>query len=63
MSAIYNCYSVNEKIYIFLWFWFIMVSVITGVQLIYRLVTIFVPKSREILLGRRSRLLPPQDVS
>ncbi|KAA0201480.1 hypothetical protein HAZT_HAZT007222 [Hyalella azteca] len=30
---------INEKIYIFLWFWFIIVAAISGIGLIYRLVT------------------------
>ena len=27
---------INEKIYVFLWFWFIILTIITGMQLIYR---------------------------
>jgi len=53
---------VNEKIYIFLWFWFIIISVVTGIQMVYRLVTIFVPKSREVLLTTRSRLSPRRQI-
>ena len=30
---------INEKIYVFLWFWFIILTVITGMQVIYRFVT------------------------
>ena len=33
---------INEKIYVFLWFWFIILTVITGMQVIYRLVLCFV---------------------
>ena len=29
---------INEKIYVFLWFWFIILTVITGMQVIYRFV-------------------------
>jgi len=47
---------INEKIYVFLWFWFILVSVVSGFQVIYRLVTLTVPTSREMLLRTRSRL-------
>lgn len=49
---------INEKIYVFLWFWFIIVSVITGVQVIYRMITVFTPRLREILLRARARLAP-----
>ena len=38
---------VNEKIYIFLWFWFIILAVITGVNLIFRIVQLFVPNIRQ----------------
>ena len=27
---------INEKIYVFLWFWFILVAAVTGVHLVYR---------------------------
>ena len=29
---------INEKIYVFLWFWFIILTVVTGMQVIYRYV-------------------------
>ena len=31
---------INEKIYVFLWFWFIILTVITGMQVIYRFVLV-----------------------
>lgn len=37
----------NEKIYIFLWFWFILLALITGVNLLIRSVTFFYPNFRE----------------
>ena len=37
----------NEKIYIFLWFWFILLALITGVNLLFRSVTFFYPNFRE----------------
>ena len=49
---------INEKIYVFLWFWFVIVSVITGVQLIYRLAILVTPQWRKVLLRRQSRLVP-----
>ena len=49
---------INEKIYVFLWFWFVIVSIITGVQVIYRLAVLVMPRLREILLRTRARLAP-----
>jgi len=47
---------VNEKIYIFLWFWFVFLSIITGVILIYRLAIILFPHLRYMTLRSRARL-------
>ena len=38
---------VNEKIYIFLWFWFIILAVITGMNLIVRMASFFLPNVRQ----------------
>lgn len=47
---------VNEKIYIFLWFWFVFLAIISGIILIYRLVIIFFPHLRYVTLRSRARL-------
>jgi hypothetical protein len=47
---------INEKIYIFLWFWFIAVAVVSGFILVYRLVIIFFPHMRYVTLRSRARL-------
>lgn len=47
---------INEKIYVFLWFWFVILAIITAIQVMYRLATCFVPSMREMLLKARSRL-------
>ena len=47
---------INEKIYVFLWFWFVFVSLVTFFHLIVRLAILAVPKAREILLSTRARL-------
>lgn len=52
----------NEKIYIFLWFWFIIVAIISGIGLIYRAAT-FIRPFRLILLRTRSRLASQEEVS
>jgi len=47
---------INEKIYVFLWFWFVILAIITAIQVLYRLATCFMPSMREMLLKARSRL-------
>jgi len=41
---------INEKIYVFLWFWLIFLAIATGINLIYRLVTLMVPGIRSKLV-------------
>ncbi|XP_018334680.1 innexin shaking-B-like [Agrilus planipennis] len=48
---------VNEKIYVFLWFWFIILAVLTFVTVIYRIIIIFSPRMRVYLLRMRYRLI------
>jgi len=49
---------INEKIYVFLWFWFITLAVVSGAHVVYRLVTVFIPQMRQIMLKSRARLVP-----
>lgn len=44
---------VNEKIYIFLWFWFIILSALTGTVLIFRVIILICPPVRIYLLHMR----------
>jgi len=37
---------INEKIFVFLWFWFLLIAVITGLNIIWRLATLLVPSLR-----------------
>ncbi len=48
---------VNEKIYIFLWFWFIVLGGLSALVVVYRLVIIISPKMRAYLLYIRFRLI------
>ena len=41
---------VNEKIYLVMWFWMIILAVATAVALLYRMVCIFIPSVRTIML-------------
>lgn len=53
---------VNEKIYVFLWFWFIILTILTGASLLYRFAVVFMPKVRLYLLRARSRLSSHDEV-
>ena len=54
---------INEKMYIFLWFWFISLSTITGFYLIYRSAVIFSPQFRLYLLRSQAPLAPRLDLA
>merc|ERR1711944_206021 len=41
---------INEKIFIFIWFWLVFVAVVTGVFLVYRLFTLLAPHLRVFLI-------------
>jgi len=41
---------INEKIYVFLWFWLVILSVITGLALLYHLFVMLTPPVRNMLL-------------
>ena len=43
----------NEKIYIFLWFWFIILAVLSGIALVYSMAVILLPSTRETILKKR----------
>jgi innexin len=48
---------VNEKIYIFLWFWFLILGALSALVVLYRLVIIISPRMRAYLLYIRFRLI------
>jgi len=49
---------VNEKTYIFIWFWYIILLTMLVGLLIYRLLIIFVPSIRARVLNARNRMVP-----
>lgn len=49
---------VNEKTYVFIWFWFVILFVLVGLLVVYRLVLIFFPKVRPYIMRSKNRLVP-----
>jgi len=45
----------NEKIYVFLWFWFQSLAVLSILNMVYRVLVILMPSLRQLLLRRRVR--------
>jgi hypothetical protein len=46
---------VNEKIYIFIWFWLLFLGFLTTIVIIYRIVIVFSPYIRAFVLRLRYR--------
>lgn len=53
---------VNEKIYVFLWFWFIILGVMTLVTVFYRIIIILSPRMRVHMLRFRYRLIDKKSI-
>merc|ERR1711974_156253 len=45
---------INEKIFVFLWFWFVGVAIMSGLAIVYRMVVILVPSLRESVICARA---------
>lgn len=45
----------NEKIYIFLWFWFIILALLSACAIIYSALVVMLPTTREAIIKRRFR--------
>lgn len=52
----------NEKIYIFLWFWFIILAFLSGLAIIYSALIVMMPTTREAVIKRRCRDTTPKQV-
>jgi hypothetical protein len=53
---------VNEKIYVFLWFWFLILGALSTLVVLYRCVVIVSPRMRVYLLRLRFRLIRGEDL-
>lgn len=51
---------INEKIYIIMWFWFLFLAIVSGLWLVYRLLTFINPQMRHKLLHRRANYTTPR---
>ena len=47
----------------FLWFWFIILSVLSGLSLLYRIVTVVVPTARRVLLRAHLRISSQDEIN
>jgi len=54
---------INEKIYIFLWFWFVALSVWTALQVMFRIITVASSQVRWYILTRRVSSVNKSDIS
>lgn len=53
---------INEKIYVFLWFWFILLTVLTSLDLIHHFCLIWFESVRLVILKRKLRRSPKYKV-
>lgn len=53
---------INEKIYIVMWFWFVLLAFVTAVWLIFRLLTLTQPNIRYQVLNRRASLTKSKNI-
>jgi hypothetical protein len=49
----------NEKIFIFLWFWFIILSALSGLAILYSIAIVVYPPIRQAVLKRRFKFTVP----
>merc|ERR1712062_406566 len=45
---------INEKIYLFLWFWFVLMFVVSAIQLIFEIATFAIPSFRSFVIARQT---------
>ena len=53
---------VNEKVYVILWFWLVVLTIVSALVLVYRLFVVLSQGMRTTLLRARARLVPAKQV-
>ena len=53
---------INEKIYVFLWFWFVSVAMISALAILYRVLIFLVPSMRVTVIMGRSLYQVDKDI-
>jgi len=53
----------NEKIYIFLWFWLIVLAIFSGLAVLYSMAVVLMPSTRETIIRKRFKFGTPAAVS
>lgn len=48
----------NEKSYVFIWFWFIIISCLLCILVIYRMMLVFLPRLRPHVMHQYTRVIP-----
>ena len=52
---------INEKIYVFMWFWFALLSILTTISLLWAFSIVFAFTARRTILHRKLRMSPKRD--
>ena len=45
---------INEKIYLFLWFWFVLMFVVSALQMIFEIAIFAIPSFRSMIIARQT---------
>merc|ERR1712037_910344 len=54
---------INEKIYVFLWFWFVGVAIFSALAIVYRMVVVLLPSLRvTVICARALNQVQPETV-
>ena len=52
---------INEKIYVFLWIWYMLLTVLTAIHVVWTMIVVFARSVRKTILRRKLRQSPNRD--